>query len=126
MMRSIECNSCLRRFNPSGGCQQYDQVAPDLVTFGKALGCGLPVAAFAGRAEVMPLLAGGGVLDYGTHNASRIGMHAARANLQKPTRNSGEAFRFIWELADQFTSGVRELFHPKGTAAIIQGVGPMF
>src|SRR5208337_4883474 len=34
-----------------GGCQEYYQLSPDLVTFGKALGCGLPVAALVGRAE---------------------------------------------------------------------------
>ncbi len=73
-----------------GGCQEYYKLSPDIVTFGKALGCGLPVAAFAGRLDVMRALAGGTVLHYGTHNASRIGMHAARASLSKLMRDSGE------------------------------------
>ena len=34
-----------------GGCQEYYQLSPDLVTFGKALGSGLPVAALVGRAD---------------------------------------------------------------------------
>lgn len=109
-----------------GGCQQYYKLKPDLVSFGKALGCGLPVAAFAGRADVMSALAGGDVLHYGTHNASRIGMFAARANLRKLTRDGGAAFRYIWDLADQLGSGISELFLRNGTAAIVQRVGPMF
>jgi len=109
-----------------GGCQEHYNLDPDLVTFGKALGCGLPVAAFAGHTEIMGLLTAGAVLHYGTHNASRIGMHAARANLLKLARNSGEVFGRIWNLAEQLSSGVRDLFRRKGTAAILQRVGPMF
>ena len=110
----------------AGGCQEYYGLSPDIVTFGKALGCGLPVAAFAGRAEVMSALASGGVLHYGTHNASRIGLHAARANLSKLMRDDGAAFRYTWDLADHFATGMTELFRRKGTPAIVQRVGPMF
>ncbi len=110
----------------AGGCQEYYGLSPDIVTFGKALGCGLPVAAFAGRSEVMSALASGGVLHYGTHNASRIGLHAARASLRKLMRDNGAAFRYIWDLADQFATGMADLFHRKGTPAIVQRVGPMF
>ena len=86
---------------------------------------GLPVAAFAGRAEVMSALANG-VLHYGTHNASRIGMHAARANLRKLMRDKGSAFQYIWDLADHFADGMTQLFRRKRTPAIVQRVGPMF
>ncbi len=110
----------------AGGCQEYYGLSPDIATFGKALGCGLPVAAFAGRAEVMSALASGGVLHYGTHNASRIGLHAARANLSKLMRDDGAAFRYTWDLADHFATGMTELFRRKGTPAIVQRVGPMF
>lgn len=109
----------------AGGCLQHYQLEPDLVSYGKALGCGLPVAAFAGRAEVMKELSAG-VLHYGTHNASRIGMHAARANLRKMMRNNGEVFRQIWKLGDQLTSGMNAIFRRTGTSAIVQSVGPMF
>ena len=109
-----------------GGCQEYYKLSPDIVTFGKALGCGLPVAAFAGRMDVMRALAGGNVLHYGTHNGSRIGMHAARASLRRLMQDQGAAFRYIWDLADQFASGMQDVFRRTGTRAIIQRVGPMF
>lgn len=109
-----------------GGCQEYYRLSPDLVTFGKALGCGLPVAALAGRAEIMDALQWGGVLHYGTHNGSRIGMYAARANLRVLTRDNNAAFRHTWKIAEQLCSGYRELFRSRGRAVLVQNVGPMF
>lgn len=108
-----------------GGCQEYYKLSPDLVTFGKALGSGLPVAALAGRAEIMGALAWGGVLHYGTHNGSRIGMHAARANLRILTRDNNASFRHTWRVAEHLCNGLRELFRKRGRSAIVQNVGPM-
>jgi glutamate-1-semialdehyde 2,1-aminomutase len=109
-----------------GGCQQHYNLSPDLVTFGKALGSGLPVAALVGRAEIMDALQWGGVLHYGTHNGSRIGMFAARANLRVLTRDNNASFRHTWKVADLLSSGLRNLFNKKGRNAIVQNVGPMF
>jgi len=109
-----------------GGCQEHYKLSPDLVTFGKALGCGLPVAALVGRAEVMDALQWGGVLHYGTHNGSRIGMHAARANLRVLTRENNASFRHTWRTAERLCVGYRELFKKKGRAVVVQNVGPMF
>ncbi len=108
-----------------GGCQEYYKLSPDLVTFGKAFGCGLPVAALVGRADIMNALQWGGVLHYGTHNASRIGMYAARANLRVLTRDNNAAFRHTWRISERLCSGLRELFQRNGIAAIVQNVGPM-
>jgi len=108
-----------------GGCQEHYKLAPDLATFGKALGSGLPVAALVGRAAIMDALQWGGVLHYGTHNGSRIGMFAARANLRALTRDNNASFRHTWKISEKLCSGLRDLFHKKGRAAIVQNVGPM-
>src|SRR5579871_2415971 len=108
-----------------GGCQEYYKLSPDLVTFGKALGCGLPVAAFVGRREIMSKLAWGGVLHYGTHNASRIGLHAARASLRKLSRDGGAGFRHMWTVADELCAGILQVFERRRVPAIVQRVGPM-
>ncbi len=109
-----------------GGCQEYYKLSPDLVTFGKALGSGLPVAALVGKASVMDALQWGGVLHYGTHNGSRIGMHAARANLRVLTRDNNAAFRYTWKIAEKLCAGLRDVLKKKGRAAVVQNVGPMF
>jgi glutamate-1-semialdehyde 2,1-aminomutase len=109
----------------AGGCQELYGVTPDLCTFGKALGAGLPVAAFGGRAEIMEALAWGGVLHYGTQNASRAGLYAARASLRELGRDGGAAFRHLTRLGEALASGLRQLFAATKTPAIVQGVGPM-
>src|SRR5580698_3724062 len=109
-----------------GGCQEYYRLSPDLVTFGKALGCGLPIAALCGRAEVMDALQWGGVLHYGTHNGSRIGMYAARANLRVLMRDDNAAFVHTWRIAERLCDGLTSLFRHMGLPAIVQRVGPMF
>ena len=108
-----------------GGCQEHYGVTADLVTFGKALGAGLPVAAFGGRADIMEALAWGGVLHYGTQNASRIGLFAARASLRELTRDDGAAFRHTWAIGEALAAGLNDLFRATKTPAIVQGVGPM-
>lgn len=65
-----------------GGAQQYLGVTPDLATFAKAVANGFPVAALAGKAEVMDLLAGGKVVHGGTYNAQPVAMAATVATLK--------------------------------------------
>ncbi|HTS38746.1 MAG TPA: aspartate aminotransferase family protein [Candidatus Solibacter sp.] len=108
-----------------GGCQEHYKLSPDLVTFGKALGCGLPVAALVGKRNVMDALQWGGVLHYGTHNGSRIGMHAVRANLRVLTRDDNASFRHTWRVAEKFCAGLKDLFARKGRSCVVQNVGPM-
>jgi glutamate-1-semialdehyde 2,1-aminomutase len=73
----------------------------------------------------MEALAWGGVLHYGTHNASRIGLYAARASLQELRRDDNAGFRHMWRIGEKLAQGLRDLFAETGTAAIVQGVGPM-
>jgi len=108
-----------------GGCQEYYGIVPDISTFGKALGTGLPVAALVGRAEIMDALQWGGVLHYGTQNASRIGLFAARAALKELLRDDGAPFRHMWRIGERLSQGLRDLFAETGTKAIVQNVGPM-
>jgi glutamate-1-semialdehyde 2,1-aminomutase len=57
--------------------------APDLMTFGKVIGGGLPVGAFGGRADIMSLLAPlGPVYQAGTLSGNPIATAAGLANLQ--------------------------------------------
>ena len=108
-----------------GGCQQHYGLTPDISTFGKALGAGLPVAGFVGRAEIMQALEWGGVLHYGTQNASRVGLFAARASLQLLTADRGAAFEQTWRIGTRLVEQLRLLFRETATRAIVQAVGPM-
>jgi glutamate-1-semialdehyde 2,1-aminomutase len=109
----------------AGGCQEHYGVVPDISCFGKAMGAGLPVAGFVGRAEIMDALAWGGVLHYGTQNASRVGLYAARASMRELIRDDGAAFRHLWHVGETLSQGLRDVFEETGTQAIVQNVGPM-
>ncbi|HHI79643.1 MAG TPA: glutamate-1-semialdehyde 2,1-aminomutase [Planctomycetes bacterium] len=70
------------RLGPGGASAHYG-ITPDLVTFGKIIGGGLPVGAFAGRAELMDLLAPQGpVYQAGTLSGNPVAMAAGLACLK--------------------------------------------
>jgi len=108
-----------------GGCQELYGLSPDISTFGKALGAGLPVAAIGGRAAIMDAFRWGGVLHYGTQNASRAGLAAARASLAVLAADGGAAFDHQRRLASRLVEGLRGVFARTRTPAIVQAVGPM-
>ena len=59
-------------------------IRPDLVTYGKVIGGGFPVGAYAGRQGLMDLVApAGNVYQAGTLSANPIGMRAGLASLTK-------------------------------------------
>ncbi|MCT2587161.1 glutamate-1-semialdehyde 2,1-aminomutase [Actinophytocola gossypii] len=70
------------RSGPGGWCELED-VSPDLLTFGKAMGGGLPAAAFGGRAELMDRLAPDGpVYQAGTLSGNPLATAAGLAALR--------------------------------------------
>jgi glutamate-1-semialdehyde 2,1-aminomutase len=65
-----------------GGAQEYYHVKPDLTTLGKILGGGFPMAAFAGKKEIMQLIAPSGkVYQAGTFSGNPVSVAAGLATL---------------------------------------------
>jgi glutamate-1-semialdehyde 2,1-aminomutase len=70
------------RLGPGGAAEHYD-LQPDLATFGKVIGGGMPVGAFAGRRELMQHLSPqGNVYQAGTLSGNPVAMSAGLATLQ--------------------------------------------
>ena len=63
----------------NGGARDTYGVIPDISTYAKSLGNGLPVAAFGGKAQVMDVIGGGSVTHAGTFGANGVSMAAANA-----------------------------------------------
>lgn len=85
-------------------------VTPDLVTVGKILGGGAPIAAFGGRAEVMAELAPDGrVFTGGTHagNPFAVGMAHRVLDLLE---SHPQYYAQMESLAAQLADGIRTLF----------------
>jgi len=75
-----------------GGMAEVLGMQPDLVTYGKVIGGGFPVAAYGGRRDLMEMVAPvGPVYQAGTLSANPVGMRAGLATLQKLERTQVHA-----------------------------------
>jgi glutamate-1-semialdehyde 2,1-aminomutase len=73
-----------------GGAQELFNIKPDLSTFGKIIGGGLPVGAFGGKKEIMEIIAPSGpVYQAGTLSGNPLAMAAGYAALSYIKNNSG-------------------------------------
>lgn len=112
-----------------GGAQEYYGVTPDLATFGKIVGGGYPLAAVAGKAEIMESFArpdndGLAVGQVGTLNGNPVAAAAGLATLKvlrqpgtyERLRSSGQRLR------EQLAATLRE-HHVAGQ---VLGDGPIF
>ena len=91
-----------------GGASAHYGITPDLVTFGKIIGGGLPVGAFAGRAEIMDLLAPTGpVYQAGTLSGNPVAMAAGLACLETLLETHA------WEALEQKGQLLESAFHER-------------
>ncbi len=109
-----------------GGGQAHFGVTPDLATFAKAVGGGLPLSVLAGKAGVMELIANGTVVHAGTLNGNPLALAAAKATIETLAANDGAAYATLWALGDQLREGLRTSLTAKGYAVVMNGVGPVF
>jgi glutamate-1-semialdehyde 2,1-aminomutase len=108
-----------------GGAQTHFGVTPDLCTLGKALGGGMPLSAFAGRAEVMQAVSPvGGVVHSGTYNAHLSGVAAALAFLDEIAAPG--FYPALLATGERLYAGLREVFARRGLPVWVQGVGCRF
>jgi len=89
-------------------------VIPDLVTVGKALGGGLPVAAVGASEETMDLVATRRVYQVGTFNGNALAMAVARENLERVLTPA--AHRRLRELASSLAAGCSDALGRAGRA----------
>ncbi|MEY4386629.1 MAG: glutamate-semialdehyde -aminomutase [Verrucomicrobiota bacterium] len=108
-----------------GGAQQRFGITPDLSTFGKIIGGGLPVGAFGGRAEIMDCLAPlGPVYQAGTLSGNPLAMSAGIANLEE-LQTSG-AYCALEELGQQLEEGMKSAAKSANIPLTVNNCGSMF
>ncbi len=112
-------------FNAASGPAYADfGVEPDLVTMGKVVGGGTPLAAFGGRAEYMeevtPL---GRAVHYGTYNANPLSIAAGYAALTKVHNEA--TFRRRASLSAELGKRLREAVEEAGITAHVMSYGAM-
>ena len=108
-----------------GGAQERFNIKPDLSTFGKVIGGGLPVGAFGGRAEIMDYLAPlGPVYQAGTLSGNPVAMAAGIANLEELA--STDAYAKLEERGAQLEAGMKDAAAKAGVPVQFNRCGSMF
>lgn len=110
-----------------GGAQEYFGVVPDMVTLGKILGGGFPIAAFAGRRELMSLVApAGGVYQAGTFSGNPVSVVAALATLEY-LKSKGKSFYEALETkTDTLVAALVDLLEARGLRFTVNHISSMF
>jgi glutamate-1-semialdehyde 2,1-aminomutase len=110
-----------------GGAQGRYGGTPDLTTFGKIIGGGLPIGAVGGRADVMALLdptnGPARVASGGTCSGNPLSAVAGLATMHKLTP---EAFARLDRLGVRLRGGIDTILRAAGKAASAQGDGSLF
>ncbi len=108
-----------------GGAQELYNVSADIVCFGKVIGGGLPVGAFAARNEIMNYLAPlGPVYQAGTLSGNPLAMAAGLAML-KALDSDKEIFNRLEEKTAYLEKGIDRVLKSKSIDFTINRVGSM-
>ena len=108
-----------------GGVQELSKVTADIVCFGKVIGGGLPVGAFAARNEIMNYLAPiGPVYQAGTLSGNPLAMAAGLAMLEALNKDA-EIFQRLDEKTAYLEKGIRKVLAENNIVFTINRVGSM-
>jgi len=101
-----------------------DPYTPDLLTFGKVIGGGMPVAALGGRADIMDLLAPvGPVYQAGTLSGNPVAVAAGVATLQAA---DASVYARLDEVSVTLADAVSAALEAEGVAHAVQRAGNLF
>ena len=107
-----------------GGAQELLGVKADIVCFGKVIGGGLPVGAFAAKAEIMDHLAPlGPVYQAGTLSGNPLAMAAGLAMLE--ALNTGDVFASLAKKTEYLHKGIAEVLERLKVTHTINRLGSM-
>ena len=93
-----------------GGASEYFEIQPDMITFGKIVGGGMPLAAYVGKKDIMDVVAPvGAVYQAGTLSGNPIAVTAGIESLK-----ALKADKDIYKRIDEFASKLEEAYKKKG------------
>jgi len=108
-----------------GGAQEILRVKPDLSTFGKIIGGGLPVGAYGGKKEIMEMVSPSGpVYQAGTLSGNPLAMNAGYAALTY-IKEHPEVYQALEEKSAYLENGIKDGIKSVGKNYQFNRVGSM-
>ncbi|MCI4398608.1 MAG: glutamate-1-semialdehyde 2,1-aminomutase [Acidobacteria bacterium] len=110
-----------------GGMTELSAVTPDLVTYGKIIGGGLPVGAYGGKRELMKLVSPSGpVYQAGTLSGNPLAMAAGLAQLKVLDRDRNEIYPRLDAITERLGNGVKAAASLANVEITVNHQGSMF
>ena len=110
-----------------GGAQECFKIMPDLVTLGKIMGGGFPIAAFGGREDLMknvsPL---GKVYQAGTLSGNPVSVTAGLTTLKILRRNQSTLYSRLETMCISLRKGLQDILKDLNTVAQVNSIASMF
>ena len=104
-----------------GGASEYFGVKPDIITLAKAIGGGVPLAAFGASRGVMDLISQHKVFHGGTYNTNRVSMAAGLAMFREVLTR--ENYATVAKLSKKLADGYRKTIAKVGLQAYVASAG---
>lgn len=107
------------------GASGYFNIHPDIITYGKIIGGGMPVGAYGGRADVMQVVSPvGSVYQAGTLSGNPVAMAAGITQL-KILKETPEVYKKTFELGEMLRNGAADIIKEAGLPYKVTGIGSL-
>lgn len=107
------------------GASGHYSIQPDLITFGKIIGGGMPVGAYGGKAEIMSMIAPDGpVYQAGTLSANPVTLSAGIATIKQLLQEG--FYEALEEKTNYLASEMEAFFEERGYEASMPHIASMF
>lgn len=107
------------------GASGYFNVTPDMVTYGKIIGGGMPVGAYGGRKDIMQIVAPlGGVYQAGTLSGNPVAMRAGITQLTILKEDSS-IYSKINFLGEKLRTGIKKIMDKHNLPYTVNGIGSL-